>query len=162
MQILNAAPVVSPVGNELFSSDPIRGNYVLLRADGLRLVLPQRDIRSTDYMMSRPVRMDGENGLLHVPGSTDAAVYVAVSAGMQLLEECPADRFISTVLQGLDVHWCWSDVRVLLNAELHPLPLPVSVIAPGTPVREVVAVGGEWAYMCSAETLQQFALTPEG
>jgi hypothetical protein len=162
MQILNAAPVVSPVGNELFSSDPIRGNYVLLRADGLRLVLPQRDIRSTDYMMSRPVRMDGENGLLHVPGSTDAAVYVAVSAGMQLLEECPADRFISTVLQGLDVHWCWSDVRVLLNAELHPLPLPVSLIAPGTPVREVVAVGGEWAYMCSAETLQQFALTPEG
>ena len=162
MQILNAAPVVSPVGNELFSSDPIRGNYVLLRADGLRLVLPQRDIRSTDYMMSRPVRMDGENGLLHVPGSTDAAVYVAVSAGMQLLEECPADRFISTVLQGLDVHWCWSDVRVLLSAELHPLPLPVSLIAPGTPVREVVAVGGEWAYMCSAETLQQFALTPEG
>ena len=162
MQILNAAPVVSPVGNELFSYDPIRGNYVLLRADGLRLVLPQRDIRSTDYMMSRPVRMDGENGLLHVPGSTDAAVYVAVSAGMQLLEECPADRFISTVLQGLDVHWCWSDVRVLLNAELHPLPLPVSLIAPGTPVREVVAVGGEWAYMCSAEILQQFALTPEG
>ena len=162
MQILNAAPVVSPVGNELFSSDPIRGNYVLLRADGLRLVLPQRDIRSTDYIMSRPVRMDGENGLLHVPGSTDAAVYVAVSAGMQLLEECPADRFISTVLQGLDVHWCWSDVRVLLNAELHPLPLPVSLIAPGTPVREVVAVGGEWAYMCSAEILQQFALTPEG
>ena len=162
MQILNAAPVVSPVGNELFSSDPIRGNYVLLRADGLRLVLPQRDIRSTDYMRSRPVRMDGENGLLHVPGSTDAAVYVAVSAGMQLLEECPADRFISTVLQGLDVHWCWSDVRVLLNAELHPLPLPVSLIAPGTPVREVVAVGGEWAYMCSAEILQQFALTPEG
>ena len=153
---------MSPVGNELFSSGPIRGNYVLLRADGLRLVLPQRDIRSTDYMMSRPVRMDGENGLLHVPGSTDAAVYVAVSAGMQLLEECPADRFISTVLQGLDVHWCWSDVRVLLNAELHPLPLPVSLIAPGTPVREVVAVGGEWAYMCSAETLQQFALTPEG
>ena len=162
MQILNAAPVVSPVGNELFSSGPIRGNYVLLRADGLRIVLPQRDIRSTDYMMSRPVRMDGENGLLHVPGSTDAAVYVAVSAGMQLLEECPADRFISTVLQGLDVHWCWSDVRVLLNAELLPLPLPVSLIAPGTPVREVVAVGGEWAYMCSAETLQQFALTPEG
>ena len=162
MQILNAAPVVSPVGNELVSSGPIRGNYVLLRADGLRLVLPQRDIRSTDYMMSRPVRMDGENGLLHVPGSTDAAVYVAVSAGMQLLEECPADRFISTVLQGLDVHWCWSDVRVLLNAELLPLPLPVSLIAPGTPVREVVAVGGEWAYMCSAETLQQFALTPEG
>ena len=153
---------MSPVGNELFSSGPIRGNYVLLRADGLRLVLPQRDIRSTDYMMSRPVRMDGENGLLHVPGSTDAAVYVAVSAGMQLLEECPADRFISTVLQGLDVHWCWSDVRVLLNAELLPLPLPVSLIAPGTPVREVVAVGGEWAYMCSAETLQQFALTPEG
>ena len=162
MQILNAAPVVSQVGNELFSSGPIRGNYVLLRADGLRLVLPQRDIRSTDYRMSRPVRMDGENGLLHVPGSTDAAVYVAVSAGMQLLEECPADRFISTVLQGLDVHWCWSDVRVLLNAELLPLPLPVSLIAPGTPVREVVAVGGEWAYMCSAETLQQFALTPEG
>ena len=153
---------MSPVGNELFSSGPIRGNYVLLRADGLRLVLPQRDIRSTDYMMSRPVRMDGENGLLHVPGSTDAAVYVAVSAGMQLLEECPADRFISTVLQGLDVHWCLSDVRVLLNAELHPLPLPVSLIAPGTPVREVVAVGGEWAYMCSAEILQQFALTPEG
>lgn len=162
MQTLSALPVAPPAGNGSSSSGAIHGNYVLLRADGLRLVLPQRDVRSTDYMASRPVRMEGQDGLLHVPGSTDAGVYVAVSAGMQLLEECPVDRFISTVLQGLDVHWCWSEVRVLLNAELHPLPLPVSVIAPGTPVREVVAVGGEWAYMCSAEVLQQFALTREG
>jgi hypothetical protein len=162
MQTLSAIPVASPTGNRTSNSGAVHGNYVLLRADGLRLVLPQRDVRSTDYMATRPVRMNGQDGLLHVPDSTDAAVYVAVSAGMQLLEECPSDRFISTVLQGLDVHWCWSEVRVLLNAELHPLPLPVSMIAPGTPVREVVAVGGEWAYICSAEMLQQFALTREG
>lgn len=162
MQTLSTIPVAPSAGNGSSNSGAVPGNYVLLRADGLRLVLPQRDVRSTDYMASRPVRMDGQDGLLHVPDSIDTAVYVAVSAGMQLLEECPPDRFISTVLQGMDVHWCWSEVRVLLNAELHPLPLPVSVIAPGTPVREVVAVGGEWAYICSAEMLQQFALTREG
>ena len=125
-------------------------------------MLPQQDVASTDYMAARPVLIEGETGLLHMPENADAAVYVAISSEMKLMDHCPDDRFVSTSLQGLDVRWCWSEVRVLIQAELHPSPLPATLLSPGTPVREIVAIADEWAYMCSAEQLQQFALSQKG
>ena len=141
----------------------VRGNYVLLRADTLRLLLPQSDIQSTDYMQTRPEPIDGESGLLHMPNSDDGAVYVALSSDMRLLGACPSDRFVSTRLQGdVDVQWCWSEVRVLMDAQLSCEAVPPVLLAPHTPVHEMVAVGDDWAYLCSADVLQQFALSQEG
>ena len=161
MQTLSDIPVAPPIEPRSVA-DAVRGNFILLRADNLRLVLPQEEVASTDYMAARPVLIEGETGLLQMPQSTDAAVYIAVSSEMKLLDHCPEDRFVSTQLQGLDVRWCWSEVRVLIQAELHPSALPATLLSPSTPVREIVAVADEWAYMCSAAQLQQFALSQKG
>lgn len=161
MQTLSSLPVAPHTAP---TARVERGSYVLLRADALRLLLPQAEIKSTDYLQTRPELIEGESGLLHIPDSTDGAVYVAISSDMQLMDECPPDRFVSTSLQGgLDVHWCWSEVRVLIDTELHLEALPPVLLAPYTPVLEIAVVGeGEWAYMCSAEMLQQFALSQKG
>lgn len=154
---LPVAPYVAPVAHIA------RGNYVLLRADGLRLLVPQADIQSTDYMQARPELIEGESGLLHMPGSEDKVVYIAISEGMRLLDECPPERFVSTRFHGgVDVQWCWSEVRVLIDVQLPCEPLPPVLLAEHTPVRELVAVGEDWAYLCSAEMLQQFVLSSQG
>lgn len=140
----------------------LRGNFIMLRADSLRLVLPQRDVLSTDYLASSPVAFGSEHGLLHIPQANDAVVYMAISAEMRLLDACPPDRFVTTTIQGLDVRWCWSEVRVLIDAQLHPQPLPPVMLTPFTPVREMVSLGDVWAFMCSADALQQFVLSQKG
>ena len=160
MQTLSSLPVAAHTAQ---AGRTARGNYVLLRADTLRLLLPQSDIQSTNYMQTRPEPIDGESGLLHMPGSDDGAVYVALSSDMRLLGACPSDRFVSTRLQGdVDVQWCWSEVRVLMDTQLSYEAVPPVLLAPHTPVHEMAAVGDEWAYLCSAEVLQQFALSQEG
>lgn len=162
--LFSSVPQATQTASSAPATRTVRGSYVLLRADTLRLLVPQTEIKNTDYLQTRPVSIEGEQGLLHIPGSTDGAVYVAVSAGMRLLNECPADRFVSTSMQnGLDVHWCWSDVRILVDADLRVEALPPVMLAPYTPVREMAFIdGNEWAYMCSAEMLQQFALSQKG
>ena len=160
MQTLSSLPVAAHTAQ---AGRTARGNYVLLRADTLRLLLPQSDIQSTNYMQTRPEPIDGESGLLHMPGNDDGAVYVALSSDMRLLGACPSDRFVSTRLQGdVDVQWCWSEVRVLMDTQLSYEAVPPVLLAPHTPVHEMVAVGDEWAYLCSADVLQQFALSQEG
>ena len=86
----------------------VRGNFVMLRADSLRLILPQEDVKSTDYLPQKPVEFDADASLLYIPDAADGAVYVAISPEMRLLHHCPPDCFVSTSLQGLDVRWCWS------------------------------------------------------
>ena len=140
----------------------VRGNFVMLRADSLRLILPQEDVKSTDYLPQKPVEFDADASLLYIPDAADGAVYVAISPEMRLLHHCPPDCFVSTSLQGLDVRWCWSEVRVLINAELHTEALPPVVLTPFSPLREIVALGDEWAFMCTADALQQFALAQGG
>ena len=161
MQTLSDIPVAPPLPKGA-ATEAVRGNFIVLRADKLRLVLPQQDVVSTDYMAERPVLIEGETGLLQMPQDTDAAVYVAVSSELKLLDVCPDDRFVSTQLQGVDVRWCWSEVRVLIQAELHPEPLPATLLSPGTPVREIVAIEDESAYMCSSAQLQQFVFSQKG
>ena len=157
MQSLSSLPVAPHVAAAVRT---VRGSYVLLRADGLRLLVPQSDIQSTDYMQARPELIEGESGLLHVPGSADGAVYVAIASDMRLLDECPGDRFVSTRFHGgVDVQWCWSEVRVLIDVQLQCQPLPPVLLAPHTPVREMAAQGDEWAYLCTVDMLQQFVLS---
>lgn len=136
----------------------LSGNHVLVRADNLRLLLPQADVVSTDYLQGKPELMDEQTNLLHVPDSTDGAVYVAMDENMRLLKHSPEDRFVTTSLQGVEVRWCWSEVRVILGETIDTWPLPPVLLSPYTPVHEIAAVGSEWVYVCSADILQQYVL----
>jgi hypothetical protein len=139
----------------------LRGNFVLLRADALRLLFPQNEVGAAEYRGSTLVAAEGY-GILSDPAREGSRRFAALSAQMTLLPECPADRFVVTPLgEGNaedELGWCWNEVRVLIDVELQPHRLPAVLRAPYTPVDHYASFGGEIAYMCSARLLSAYAL----
>ncbi|HSV52352.1 MAG TPA: hypothetical protein VLJ57_09565 [Burkholderiaceae bacterium] len=137
------------------------GNYILLRADTLRLLLPQHEVGAAEYLEAVPG--PGETpGLLRHRDAPGERQFAALSAQMTLLPLCPADRFVVTALgeHGNDLAWCWNDVQVLIDVQLQPRPIPAALLAPNTPVDQYVEHAGEIAFLCSARRLREFALAP--
>ena len=126
----------------------LRGNFVFVRADELRLLIPQDQVGAAEY---RTGAGQGEEG--------DRA-YAALSAGMTLLDDCPAERFVVTTLGGNSEGpaWCWNELQVLIGIELKPHPLPATLVGPSTPVGYYAEHQGEIAFLCDAARLQEFAL----
>jgi hypothetical protein len=125
------------------SSETLRGNFVLLRAGVLRLLVPQAEVGAAEYLD----RTEEKRSL------------VALSPRMTLLPECPPERFVAAPLQdGGELGWCWDELQVLIDVELQPQPLPPSLLTHSTPVSHYVEHEGELAYLCSARSLSQFAL----
>jgi hypothetical protein len=140
--------------------NPVRGNFVLLRADSLRLLLPLNQVGAAEYLDHRPV--PGRTpGLLQVPGDETRRPYAVLSAQLYLLPQCPEDRYVVTTLGGDEqrIGWCWNEMRVLLDAEVKPLPIPQVLMAGGTPVATYAELDGELVFLCEAEPLTAFALT---
>ena len=145
----------------------LRGNYVLLRADSLRLLLPQHEVGAAEYLAASP-EVSEFAGLhrhardLDTPDAVGKRRFAALSMHMKLLTTYPSDRFVVTPLgQGNDdLGWCWNEVKVLIDVELHPLLVPMVLIAPHTPVDRFVEHDGEIAYLTSAERLRTYALAP--
>jgi hypothetical protein len=126
------------------SSGKLRGNFVLLRAGALRLLLPQDGVGAAEYL-------DGD--------ATDRPL-AALSAQMTLLAERPPGRFIVAPLNdGSELGWCWDELQVLIGIELEPRALPASLLTPQTPVSHYVEYEGALAYLCDAQRVSRFALT---
>jgi hypothetical protein len=138
-----------------------RGNYVLLTADGLRLVLPQHEVGTTEYL-DGVLEAGDEPGLLKLQGLESALRFAALSTRMTLLPHCPSERFLVTSFRGgnEDINWCWNELKVLINVELQPQALPAVLLTPDTPVEHYVEIEGKLAFLCSADQLRKFALAP--
>jgi hypothetical protein len=139
----------------------LRGNFVLLRADTLRLLLPQNEVGAAEYLDSALFE-PGAYGVLSGPAQQGRRRLVALSAQMTLLAERPADRFVVTPwgdnTAENELGWCWNEVRVLIDIELQPQRLPAVLAAPNTPVDYYADYGGEIAYLCSARRVSAYAL----
>ena len=150
----------------------LRGNFVLLRADTLRLLLPQSQVGHAAYLDGRP-RPTGKPGLMRLGqhegergGEGDGGGlrrFAALSADMTLLAECPANRFVVASLgegneSNESLAWCWDELQVLIDVELHPRTLPSVLVAPHTPVEGYVEHAGELAYLCDGNRVAEFAL----
>jgi hypothetical protein len=135
-----------------------RGNYVLLSADSLRLLLPQSEVGASEYLEGT-LEASNEPGLLQQSGTTNARRFVALSAQMTPLSDCPPDRFLVVTLDHENDHlgWCWKEQRVLIDVELQPKPIPSVLLAPDTPVSHYVDLDGKPAYLCSAQQVRAFA-----
>lgn len=131
----------------------------MLRADTLRLLLPQSEVGAAEYLEDRP-EPTNEPGLLRLSGETGERNFAALSPRMTLLPACPAERFVVATLgsAGDGLGWCWDELKVLIDIELQPQPLPAVLVAPFTPVECYVEHAGELAYLCSADRLAGFAL----
>jgi hypothetical protein len=125
----------------------MRGNYVMLRAGDLRLVLPQEDVGAAHYL-------DGETGENAAPG------YEALSADMKPMHMRPRESFIACELHGgpEGIAWCWDDLRVLIDVELVPVPLPQVLRGTGSPVQAYVELDGEPAFLGNAADVCRYAL----
>lgn len=137
----------------------LRGNFIMLRADTLRLLLPQHEVGAAEYLVTGPTSGDEAAGL-QPTASGGKRRLAALSAQMTLLPHCPTDRFVVTPLGEVDddLGWCWNELRVLIDVELQPQPVPAVLHAPTTPVDQYAVHDGEIAFLCSASRLRAYAL----
>ncbi len=132
----------------------LRGNWVLLKADTLNLLLPQGEVGAAAHLARTP-RATAQPGWFELDEDRAPPRRVAaLSAQLGLLPQWPAQRFVMTALPGRPGDWlAWTDVRVLINAELRSQSLPAMMLGAHLPLREMVELGDQVAFVCSAATL---------
>lgn len=117
----------------------LNGNFVMLRADTLRLIVPQQDVGAAGHVEAKAR-----------PGDR----VVALSATMEPLADLPSDRFVLTRLHAgdpaLDLAFAWNEVRVLIDAQLRWHPLPAAMLRPGATFEGYVEEDGEVLLCTSA------------
>ncbi len=136
------------------------GSYVLLTADTVHLLVPQREVGGAEFLEGALEASD-RPGLLKRVGDDGPRRYVALSKRLIPLRHCPPERFLVARLgdnANEDVGWCWNELRILANVELRPQPLPKVLIAPDSPIDHYVEFEGKLAYLCGARKLHAFAL----
>jgi hypothetical protein len=140
----------------------LKGNFVLLRASKLQLLLPQADVGAAEYLAAPP-RASGQPGLFDLDNEDPQApprMALALSEKMSPLAEFPAGRFLLTSFPAQDgIVLCWDEVKVLIDVELQPQTLPPALLPPDAPLREFVEFDGALAFCCNGERLlaQAFA-----
>lgn len=146
------------LNSELETKSVLHGNYMLLTVDTLYLLLPLHEVGAAEYLGGL-LESSCEPGLLKLPDAENPRCFAALSTKMTLLPHCPPDRFLVTTLgdENMDLGWCWKELRVLIDVELHTLPIPAVLLCPDTPVSHYVEFEGKLAYLCSAHQLSAFA-----
>jgi len=139
---------------------PLQGNFVVLRADSLRLLLPQEEVGAADYVDSAPLP-SGEAGGFFGGGADARRSVVALSERMRPLAEFPAGRFLVTSLRTpeLELAFAWDEVRVLIGVRLEQHPLPPAMRLAGAPIHGYVEHAGELLLCSSAEQVLACAVT---
>lgn len=133
----------------------MRGDFVLLRADSLRLLIPQRDVSSTEYIDQRPMAT-AEPGVFvfdDKPGAAQAVL--ALSAQMDLLGTFPPDRFVLTRFTGScqEATLAWTEVRVLIDTELEFHPMPAVMQGKRALIDAYVEIDSELAFCTTAQRM---------
>lgn len=130
----------------------VRGDFVLLRAGSLRLLLPQHDVHATEYMEQAPdpIGIPGIFSLGEADG--EAHLVAALSETMRMLSEIPTDRFLLTRFDGERRHFslAWSEVRVLIDTALELRPLPAIMQGKAGLIDAYVELDGELAFCTTA------------
>lgn len=138
---------------------PEHSHYALLRAGNLRLLIPQTEIGAAEHLGTRP-EASGMPGLLAVPGKDDAC-YIVPSDTLALLESCPDDRYMTTQFKaddGMVMHWCWSEVRMLMDYTPQLHDVPEVMLHAGSPLRQYTIMAEQPVFLCSAQVLQNLVV----
>ena len=133
----------------------LNGNFVLLKAGRLQVLLPRGDVGTVEYLSTVPTPT-GQAGLFELPADNAGGTrcVAALSPQMRLLERSPAGRFLLTSFPSRpDVSLCWDEVKVLIDLDIVPRVLPTAMLGPGAPFTEYVALGDGLAFLCNAERL---------
>ena len=141
----------------------LRGNFVLLRADTLRLLLPQGEVGAAEYVEGGP-GPDSGGGVFEFGAGDQALAVVALSGRMQPLAAWPQGRFVVTRLAAGDVElsFAWNEARVLIDAQLQRRPLPAAMRVAGAPIEGYVEHEGELLFCTTARHVIEAACAAAG
>ena len=141
----------------------LRGNFVLLRADALRLLLPQHDVGAASHLGSAPRPTDFP-GFFEQGDAASAQPVVALSSDMLPLAQFPADRFFVTAIATPlgEMGFGWSEVSVLLDARLQAQPLPAALFGAQSALREFVEIDGRVVFCCDSTHMTDHAFANAG
>lgn len=151
----------------------LQGDYVLLRTDELRLLVPQFGILEIIHLQNRVLASDkclGDAAQLSAfmvddnaedpnrtvapkkvhtntgvnDGAEDKLQFVALSDKLTLQSRIPSDRFVITKHANMpDLRWCWSEVHLFNNANLVASPLPPLLRTDITPLQSVITLSDD-------------------
>lgn len=135
------------------------GSYVLLRAQELRLLLPQPDVGVAEYLEHEPVPTT-EPGLFEYTNGLQGRIVAALSPALRPLERFPRGRFVMTPLQTGAGELClaWDEVRVLIDARLDARPLPPAMRTADGPIEGWCELDGQVLLCTTAPRLLAYAL----
>lgn len=139
----------------------LRGDFVLLRADSLRLLLPQRDVISTEYRDRVPATTAASGLFVLTDAQGMQRPVAALSSDMTLMERFPEDRFLLTRISGADQQpaLAWNEVQVLMDTELEFHAMPAATQNRDGPIEAYVEIGRELAFCTTAQRMLPAALT---
>ena len=137
----------------------VRGNYVLLRGDTLRLLLPQEDVESTEYLEDVPSATEKAGVFVWTHPADAPRRVLALADRMTVATRFPEDRFLVSRLQGesQDLFFAWSEVRVLIDAEIDCFPLPQAMRTSSPLVDAYTELEGEVAFCTDARRVIEHA-----
>jgi hypothetical protein len=145
------------------ASPALPGNYVLLRADALQLLLPQHEIGAVWYLTEAP-QASATPGVFSQDGRSGERRLLALSAQMQPLVRYPEERYLVTTIatpQG-EVDFAWDEMSVLTDPQLRPQPIPAALLLAHSPLQEFVEIGDRTAFCCDATRLADHVLPAKG
>ncbi len=133
-----------------------RGNFVVLRAGGLRLLLPHEDVAAAEHIGEAPVGV-ARAGIFELEVLGERRAVVALSEQLRPLERFPAGRFVLARLHGGEASFAWDEVRVLIDAAVEARPLPPAMRSAGSPIDGYVQLGGELLLCATAPRVLAYA-----
>jgi hypothetical protein len=140
-----------------------RGDFVMLRAGSLRLLLPQQEVGAAEYV-EHELRATGDAGIFDYGEGEGSRQVLALSQLMRPLAIYPQERFLLASLAPSEggLSFAWDEVQVLIDADLERHPLPVAMQVAGAPISAYVERDGEILLCTTAEQMTMYAVAAMG
>jgi hypothetical protein len=143
--------------------DSIAGNFVLVRAEALSLLMPLEGIGAARYLAGEPEPTDLP-GLFAIGKEDQRQFVVAPSGRLRPMAQYPDARFVVTPLafHGKDILVAWSEMKVLIAARFDVHPLPPAASDSRSPVDGYVRIAGHPVFHTDPERLLAFIFSGAG
>ncbi len=141
------------------------GSFVLLSADGVKILIPQSNIGQAHYLPVNEqwIKHQSYDGLFSSENMKDT-LFVALSNQLKPLKKSSQDRFIALPLHTKNnplttkILWVWNSAQILLNRRFDLIKLPQFISQSRSPVIGYVEYNNEIVYYCDTDKLITYAL----
>ncbi len=145
-------------------------DYVLLRADSLRLMVLRSQVLSIAHIQDRRqadnlliTDQDDLRDRIDIPSQG----FVSLSQTLDIMPQIPKNRFVQTTWKLVPhIVWCWSEVRLMNHIDLQETPIALCLKTSHMPVSGITMLSDEQhAFTCHTDALLAYVLaktTEEG